>query len=272
MPSAKDALSGDTKTFESRCAALIVFQSANEKSFGAPSTLCSAGDSDRGSAVRAGARAGRRRIERAARARGERHERRHDQSESINTSISPLPLPFAAVTAMSGTCLPNRRVRANGHPKRYRRLDWGRPVNSFILRGDFPDLTGRATGARLPPHPSKSQGDHQPATNTVGGFFFFRRRSMRRRSHELIHVQLGIGQRRSPRQGLRLHRRLDSRRASGGRSEQPRRLRSAVQERTGRARRRDHVAHDRRLRAGRAPGDSRDRLHRSIAKRSTPTA
>ena len=56
MPSANEALSGDTNTFESRCAALIVFQSANENSFDAPSTLCSADDSGRGSAVRAGRR------------------------------------------------------------------------------------------------------------------------------------------------------------------------------------------------------------------------
>ena len=78
MPSANDALSGETKTFESRCAALIVFQSANENAFDALSTPCSAdvsGARQRGDAPAAPASA--RRIDaRCREQRGERDERR----------------------------------------------------------------------------------------------------------------------------------------------------------------------------------------------------
>src|ERR1044071_4414984 len=56
MPRANDALSGDTKTFESRCAALMVLHSPNEKPFAAVMMLVSAGVSARGRLVRAAAR------------------------------------------------------------------------------------------------------------------------------------------------------------------------------------------------------------------------
>src|SRR6516162_9122694 len=51
IPNANDALSGETKTFESRCAVLIVFQSRNENAFAAPTMLCSADVRGRGSDV-----------------------------------------------------------------------------------------------------------------------------------------------------------------------------------------------------------------------------
>ena len=53
MPSENDTLSGETNTFESCCVELIVFQSANENWFDAPSTHCSAALSWRGRAVSA---------------------------------------------------------------------------------------------------------------------------------------------------------------------------------------------------------------------------
>ena len=54
IPSENDALSGDTKTFESFCARFTRFHSANENAFDAPSTLRSADVRSRGSAVSAG--------------------------------------------------------------------------------------------------------------------------------------------------------------------------------------------------------------------------
>ena len=57
MPSENDALSGDTKTFESFCARLTRFHSANENAFDALSTPRSADVRSRGSAVSAGATA-----------------------------------------------------------------------------------------------------------------------------------------------------------------------------------------------------------------------
>src|SRR5215207_3845111 len=56
MPSANDTLSGETKTLESRWAALIVFQSPNENAFDAARTSRSAAVSWRGKDERAGLR------------------------------------------------------------------------------------------------------------------------------------------------------------------------------------------------------------------------
>src|SRR5262249_12078931 len=51
IPNANDALSGDTKTFVSRCAALMVFHSRNEYAFAAPTMFSSDDVSGRGSDV-----------------------------------------------------------------------------------------------------------------------------------------------------------------------------------------------------------------------------
>src|SRR5215470_9324224 len=53
-PSANEALSGETKTLESRCVWLIVFHRLKENLFDADRTSRSAGVRSRGSAVRAG--------------------------------------------------------------------------------------------------------------------------------------------------------------------------------------------------------------------------
>ena len=51
MPSAKDALNGDTKTFESRCTSLSRFHNENEKALAAFRTVISAAVRSRGRAV-----------------------------------------------------------------------------------------------------------------------------------------------------------------------------------------------------------------------------
>src|SRR5436309_4596142 len=53
MPRENDALRGETKTFDVRCAALSLAQSASEKAFAESMILCSAGVRSRGRAVSA---------------------------------------------------------------------------------------------------------------------------------------------------------------------------------------------------------------------------
>src|SRR6185436_7787409 len=166
--SANDALNGETKTFESRWAALIVFHNPNENAFDADRTSRSAEDSSLGSELRALA------------------------GSDVASSAGPVLPLHAAMTR--GVSSQSRRIKDIGIPlgrdaqgvvRHSAELRVPVPKSlgvtlcaltaqisclGCVLRGDFPDLTGRARGKLPIPHPSKSL-PNWAATKSSGPFF-----------------------------------------------------------------------------------------------------
>src|SRR5512143_3127672 len=178
MPRAKEALSGDTKTFESCDASLIVRHSANEYAFDASSTPRSAALNVLGSSVSAAAG-----VDGLGSVPWPAHAATIDPiATAARVDIRrTVMMPQRLLRRRGGPLAPPRNLYAKprdhtiSSPRRRRvGLTMAAPSLPSNSRGDFPDLTGRAPVARTPGvNPSKSWVMKRPATYTSGAAFIF---------------------------------------------------------------------------------------------------
>ena len=154
-----------------------------------------------------------------------------------------------ATTADASGRPPGRRRRRGGQEAS--RLMARRGYTAvFRARGDFTDLMGRA-------HMAAQGVCLELCLSREGCPRLSSRAFLCKEHHVALHLHVRIRVRRTSRQSLRLHLRLDPRRVPRAGPDQPRRVRDAVQERHGGARRRDHDERQARLRAGSSARRSR---------------